>query len=257
MVSINRWSFRSVANSVDIQRYMELQDFVPLTTHQGVRDAVYRLYDLVRSDTAKAIRTSIMAESKLFMSEDEWTSTSMLRFLNVFLYSSKPFPWGARAVNLGLAYIRDKADAENICRTTELQLREFEVEISEVNGMVTDGAAVMRKAASIFKSNNPMFVHLKCVLHAIQLGVLDFLRNEYIQFDLLEAEMKVVNLETSDDPQLEPIDDDEAEICGTFEVLLDEETIPKLAVRKNLNAVLQKVRAIVRFINVSTNRVEK
>lgn len=97
------------------------------------------------------------------MTLDEWTSGARRRYINVNLHTENKF-W-----NLGLVKIRGSCTAEACHDMFKEKLSQFDL-VTNVFGIVTDGAAVMKKFGRLSKRQNQL-----CLAHGLHLAVADIL----------------------------------------------------------------------------------
>lgn len=129
-----------------------------------VREMMLQYHAEKKAEVVCQIRVMKAKGGKFSVSLDEWTSGANRRYMNVNLHTVGKF-W-----NLGLARVRGSFTADACKLLLEARLSDFEVQLSDVFAIATDGAATMKKFGKLTKRN-----HVICMAHAIHLAVVSVL----------------------------------------------------------------------------------
>jgi BED zinc finger len=117
--------------------------------------------DEKREELAAKFSSMIQAGERFSITVDEWSDTSLTRYINVTIHNKEPY-------RLGLVEIRGSCDAIKTEELVKKKLESFGLTFSDVIGSTHDGAAVMRKYGRLIPSESQL-----CHNHGIHLGITD------------------------------------------------------------------------------------
>jgi hypothetical protein len=162
---------------------------------------------------------------------DEWTSTANKRYINISVFGEKTESW-----SLGLVRLPGSGDADCIWKLVQGRLVEFGINpLTEIVGMVTDGAKVMKKVGRISEME-----HQLCLCHGIQLAVNDVLYRKKNQVAEGQIEENVIDEDIIMPPP--PEEDHVQKFNEGFEVEIEEIQVDFENI--HVDQVIQKVRKI-------------
>ena len=175
MASKDRLSFRQLAESEDIHRYMQSRGFTPFLSPTAISKEVNEFADEIKESIRKELEEVLRKGDRLSTTTDEWTSLKICRYCCVNVHAPDGDYWP-----IGMVRVRGKFTAEACAALLTKKLEDFGLDAKTdlVSGS-TDGASVMKKAGRVLP-----FLHFLCQNHGIHLAVLEVLYEASIEFDL-------------------------------------------------------------------------
>lgn len=147
----------------------------------------------VRLPTIKStIMEHIAAElknKKIWLTVDETTDARRNCILNILVRTLKSDE--ASVPLLLSSTILQNTNAEIIAETVKNTCGKFNISVTQLSMIVTDGGSNMVKAAKLLKQSYPQLLHVTCLLHACHL-VAEFIRKCYPKVDQLIASTKKI-----------------------------------------------------------------
>lgn len=246
LIAVDGITATTISKSEFIRRAFSKEGF-KLPKHQNdIMKLLKKYYNDIKVKVTEKL-TSMCKERKMFgITLDEWTSRKNHRYMNINLHG----PSGD-VINLGLIRIKGTCTAEIAVELVREKLQEFNITFSSIIGSSSDGAAVMVKFGRLVP-----FIHQLCYNHAIHLAVLDVLLKKKTIFNNnnnVRTDEPVLNNSTSsgeDDEILESSENMDSLDDSNWE---DDDEI-ELQLNENFQAVLNRVRKIVKFFKNSPTR---
>lgn len=166
MVALDGLAFRLFCSSEDLRLLLSNKFNRPIPTSPNTIKAMVMKY----GEQVKQEITSTIAEVKktqrFSTTFDEWTSQRNRRFMNINIHYGDN-----KHINLGLVRVVGSLPAERCVEELTSHLAKFGLNIeTDIVCNTTDGASVMRKVGKLVPS-----FHILCMLHGIQLAVVDVL----------------------------------------------------------------------------------
>ena len=161
----DRISFYTISKSEVINRGLA-NDFEPYVNHVSVAKAVQSCANKWKANIKVSLEEELNRGTRFSASLDEYTSKAHSRFMNLNLHRATGKPIG-----LGMIRVRGSLPADKAAEMVSQKLSEFGInEERHIVGIVTDGAAVMKKMGKSFKAFQQL-----CHAHGIHLAVCDLL----------------------------------------------------------------------------------
>ncbi len=158
-------SFNQIINSYATKDHLTSLGYVLPKSIASIKKYIFSYYDDCCTQTKRKLQEIISDNNKVALTLDEWTSIKFRRYLNINVHFKE------KCYNLGIFRIVGRADSDNIYRTTERALGQFDLVLTkDVFSITTDGASVMSAAF-----RNLEIVHQLCFNHAIHLAIVDVL----------------------------------------------------------------------------------
>lgn len=171
MVAVDGMTFRIFYTSQDLRLLLSSKFNRPIPSSPNTIKAMVMKYgEQVRQEIIATIG-KIKTTQRFSTTFDEWTSQRNRRFLNINVHYD-----GDAHINLGLVRVFGSLPAEKCVEKVTEHLASFGLDFErDVVCNTTDGASVMRKVGRLV----PTF-HMLCMLHGIQLAVVDVLYSQNI-----------------------------------------------------------------------------
>lgn len=192
MVAKDGLAFRMLCSSNDLRMLLvnKFKEQVP-SSPNTIRKIVMEYCDQIQKQVKQSIKTMKSNGKRFSITFDEWTSLQNRRYLNLnihFVNESIGF------YNLGLVRVRGSMPAESCVSKISEKLSDFGLSFKDIVCITTDGASVMQKVGRLVPSHQ-----LLCMLHGIQLAVIDVLYAKPSEIEHIVVENNSDNDDSNDE----------------------------------------------------------
>lgn len=243
-------SFYSIANCKRLYQICLRASLKPLKDPNSIRDRVMKIADQeIDADRAR-LKKLIENGHKFVLTLDEWSSNDTRRFMSIVLHVDKK-----TELNLGLVRVRGLATAENLIETMNQKLQVFGLHFErDIIGINTDGSRTMIKFGQLL---SPFVYHQICVLHSLQLAVIDTLYNPNLQASSpLASQPDENSVEQMDDlAELLNFENEDGDLNEAFEQVENELDLHQ-HFNKSIGPSIASVRKIVTMFHKSGKNQE-
>ena len=232
-LALDNIPFSTIAKSEMMREHFELAG-VPLPkSHTTVRKMVVDHANLKKNEMIERLAIMKEAGSRFSISLDEYTSTRNRKYLNINLHSK------TKLFCLGLVRVKGSLPAEALDELVKNHLEKFKIDMfNDLVSSTSDGAAIMVKWGRSIPCE-----HLLCVLHGINLAIIDVLYTKDDDDDLFNED------DDEDDDSDDDDDDEDDQLFGDDDVIEGQE-LPTL--RSDKKKMVKAVRRQVRYYRFSS-----
>ncbi|XP_061720920.1 uncharacterized protein LOC133527772 [Cydia pomonella] len=253
LAALDGLSFNVICTSITIRKlFLKSGYSLPKSPHTIKRIIVSQSAELKLALKQQLNKMKIEGSS-FSVSLDEWTSSSQnTRYMNLNLHSPKLPSEGYK--NLGLLQIKNKGTAENLYNMLEKQLNDFDLQLSDIVCIISDGAKVMCALG-----RRTTGFHQLCLAHGIQLAIFDVLYKKNTTATPAAETYSGSDVEASttiDDSEGDSDFDREYSIeIEEEEGLCIEQTRPSpMQLVDNYKTLINKVRSVVKLLKKSPTK---
>ena len=236
LTAVDRIPFATLARSIDIKNGWKAQGLKIPGTKEGIREMVMNFGAKIRAEDIKSLKSEMDMDERFSLTLDEWTSKRNRRYMCLNLHYS-------HIKGLGMIRVEGSMPAEKGLALVNKKLESFGLKLkTDVVGMTTDGAAVMKKLGELSG-----IVHQLCHSHGIHLAVTDVLykKQPAILYDDDEEESGDNNNEDEDD-------DDDNENGESVEE--HDQGDREVEFEADINSLVKKIRKVAKFFRQSPVR---
>lgn len=245
MIAKDGIPFVKFCTSQDLRMLLQTKGYISIPkSSKTIQKIVIEYADKIKQEVIKEI-TKHKLESKAFsLTLDEWTSIKNRRYMNINLHGMNNKFW-----NLGLCRIHGSMPAEKCANIIDIKLKEFDISLENIVSITTDGASVMKKTITIINTN-----HQLCLVHGIQLSVIEVLYNKNIVLEVMNTESETIESQDMDDCTSYE-DDDFENIDHSLEVhrIITDDRLSMLQNIK-LTSLITKIRKVVKLFRKSPTK---
>jgi hypothetical protein len=139
--AVNRIPFLTSATSQDIKEGLRARGLETPESRTGIRNAIMALGESVKSSLTNDLKVRKEEGEKFSLSLDEYTSGQNRRYMCLNLHTSQE----GKHFGLGMIRVEGSMPSEKGVVLVKSKLADFDLDLGDIFGIVTDGAAVMRK----------------------------------------------------------------------------------------------------------------
>lgn len=162
LLAVDGLSLNQVAKSRVIQEFFEMKNLELPASVNSIRQSMLDMAAKKKAEIKTSIQQMISKCEFFSLTLDEWTARNNDRYMAIAILT------GQSKICLGMVKIVGKANRDNLYNLICLKLKEFDIVLTDIVCLTTDGASLMKSLHNLM----PCYGQL-CLLHGIHLAVKD------------------------------------------------------------------------------------